>query len=154
MGFLGSPWFHFRILGWLGGEGSAANAGLLITTTILITSGAALAFILFRNPEAAESRLRNGRGPLRLVLERKFFIDDVYEFLTKKVGLGIAAMFAWFDRNFANGFLVNGTSYRILDLGKITSKIQNGLLQDYLSWAVGVGILVAFWLVKSNTGIF
>ena len=78
----------------------------------------------------------------------------MYEFLTKKIGLGIAAVFSWFDTNFANKFMVGGTSYRILDLGKIGSKIQDGLLQDYLSWVVGVGILIAFWIIKSNTGIF
>ncbi len=154
MGFLGTGWLDSRLLLWLGGEETHVNSELLITTLILIVSGALLAYIFFKNPETAETRLTQSRGPIKTILERKFFIDDVYEFLTKKVGMGIAGAFAWFDRKIAKELMVNGTAYRILDLGKISSKIQDGLLQDYLSWAVGVGILVAFWLVKSNSGIF
>ena len=154
IGFMGSPWLGHSILRWLGGEAVGTNSEILVTTSILIISGAALAYVFFKNPEAAETRLQNGRGPIKMILDRKFFIDDMYLFLTKKVGMGIAAALAWFDRTFVNGIMVNGTSFRILDLGKIGSLIQDGLLQDYLSWAIGAGILVAFLLMKSSAGIF
>ncbi len=153
MGFLGTSWLGSRLLLWLGGHETHLNMEILITTLILIVSGAALAYFLFKNPEAAEVRLTQGRGLVKTILERKFFIDDLYDFLTHQVGLGIAAAFAWFDRRVTKEIMVNGTAYRILDLGKISSKFQDGLLQDYLSWAIGVGILVAFWLIKSNSGV-
>ena len=114
-------------------------------------AGATLAFIQFRNPEAAEAKLQKG-GVFQTILERKFFMDDLYVFLVKKIGLRIGALLDGFDCTFVNGVLVNQTSYGILNIGKIASKLQSGLLQDYLAWALAVGVGVIFWLVNTFTG--
>lgn len=149
-GFLGSPWGHFRLIEWLGGHEAHVNLEILLTTSIIILAGSVLAFVLFKNPEAALTRLENSRNIFKTILDRKFFVDDAYEFLTKKVGLGIAWVLNWFDRKFVDGFMVNWTSYRILDLGKISSFVQNGLLQNYLSWAVGLLAAAIFWILSMN----
>ena len=147
VGALGTPLFGHKILHWLGGHDSELNIELLLTTTILILSGVAVAYFQFRNPEA-QKKLLGPKNPLRLVLENKFYIDDAYEFVVKQIGLRLAAVLDWFDRTFINGILVNGTSYRILDLGKTLAKLQNGLVQDYLSLAVATGVLIAFILIN------
>ncbi len=152
MGFLGSPWFGHALTDWLGGQKPHINMEILLTTTAIIISGASLAFFYFKNPETAETRLASGKGLIRMVLDRKFFIDDLYEFLTKKVGMGIAGALSLFDRRVIKDFMVNGTSFRILDLGKLGSKIQGGMLQDYLSWAIGAAILVIYLLSRSLGG--
>ncbi len=149
-GFMATSWCGSKLLIWLGGEEASINIEILVTTSALIIGGAGLAYFFFRDPQSAEKRLQMGRGPVRTILERKFFIDDMYEFLTKKVGMRISSAFAWFDHNFVNDVMVNGTAYRVLDLGKISSGIQNGLLQDYLSWAITTVILIAMWLLKSG----
>ena len=79
-------------------------------------------------------------------------MDDLYVFLVKKVGLKFAGVLDWFDRSFVNGVLVNQTSYGILNIGRLASKLQSGLLQDYLAWALAVGVGVIFWLVNSFSG--
>ena len=76
-------------------------------------------------------------------------MDDLYEFLVKKVGLRLAGLLDRFDRAFVSGVMVDQTSYGILRIGKIVSKLQSGLLQDYLSWALAVGVGVVFWLAHS-----
>ncbi len=146
VGFNGSVVMDFRLIRWLGGHETHLNIEILITTLLLIIGGATLAFFQFRNPEAEVKLVRSGF--IRTLLDRKFFIDDLYEFLVKQVGLKFAALLNWFDRTFVNGVMVNQTSYGILNLGKIASKIQSGLLQDYLSWALTIGILVIFWLMN------
>ena len=153
MGYLGSAWGHHRLLEWLGGHAAHLNMEILGTTLALIVFGAALAYAKFKNPEAAEIKLKNAQGPLHKMLERKFFVDEAYDFLVKKVALRLAGVLNWFDRTFVNELMVNQTSYRILDIGKITSKLQSGLLQDYLTLAIGVGVVVVFWLIYFKGGV-
>ena len=136
----------------LRGPKTHLNLEILGTTLFLIAGGASVAFFQFRDPQAAKAKLEDGRGLIFTLLDRKFFMDDLYLFLVKKVGLRLAALLDWFDRKFVNGVMVNQTSYGILNIGRVFSKIQTGLLQDYLSWALVVGVLVIFWLVNSVSG--
>ncbi len=152
VGFKGSSVFDFVLLRWLGGEETHLNVEILATTIGLILGGAALAFVQFRNPEAAEAKLHAAKDPVHVLLERKFFMDDLYEFLVKQVGLRFAAFLQWFDQTSPNKLLVDQTSYGILNVGKIASKLQSGLLQDYLSWALTVGVLVIYWLMNLLPG--
>lgn len=148
MGYLGSPLNH-SLLTWLGFEHEVHwNVELLLTTLGLIISGGAVAWWQFKNPEAAEKKLNESRGFVFTTLSNKFYIDDAYQFLVKKVGLGLAAVLSWFDRKFVNDVMVNGTSYKILDLGRLSSRLQSGLLQDYLSVALLVGVFVVFWVIR------
>jgi len=148
VGALGTPLFNHKILSWLGVTEGPADAGLLLTTTLLIVAGVSIAFFQFRNPKKAQAALESDKNFVKTILDRKFFIDDAYEFMVKKIGLGVAKILDWFDRTVINGFMVNGTSYNVRHLGRFASKLQSGLLQDYISLAVGVGILVVFLVIK------
>jgi len=148
VGFLSTPFFHHKILHWLGGHEAPLNPELLATTAILILAGGGLAFLQFKNPEEAETKLENDKGPLKILLDRKFFIDDFYAFLTKKVALSLAAILNWFDRTVINGLMVNQTSFSVMRLGRVASLLQNGRLQDYLSMALGVGVVIIFYLIN------
>ncbi len=148
VGALGTPLFGHKILHWLGGHEASTDLGLILTTGILIAAGVALAFFRFRDPEAALDRLDKNKDFLQTLLEKKFYVDDLYEFLVKQLGLRLAALLDWFDRTFINGLMVNQTSFSVMRLGRLVSKIQTGLLQDYISWAVAGGVLVLFYLTK------
>lgn len=146
VGSLGTPVGHSWLLHWLGGHDAHYDRSIIMTTAILIVLGAGAAFIRFRNPEVALAKWSASKNPVKTILEHKLFIDDAYEFLVKKVGLKIAHWLNRFDRWFINDVMVNGTSFRILDLGKVAAKMQNGQLQDYLFIAVIVGVTVLFVL--------
>ncbi len=151
VGALGAPLFGQRILHWLGGhETGTVDLGLLLTTTAMILLGAGLAYWQFRDPASAENSLKAPAGILRTILERKFFVDEVYEFIVKQIGLKIAWALNQFDRFFINGIMVNRTSYGVLGIGKIFSKFQNGQLQDYLSVAIALGALAAYVLIHGK----
>jgi len=145
VGLTGTSVFDFKLLRWLGGEETHLNLEILTTTTVLIIAAGALAFWKFSDPAAAEKRLRENKSVLHTALERKLFIDDAYDFLVKKVGLGLAGLLDRFDRAFINGVLVNGTSYFILNIGRWLSRVQSGLLQDYLAWVMTAGVAIIFW---------
>jgi NADH:ubiquinone oxidoreductase subunit 5 (subunit L)/multisubunit Na+/H+ antiporter MnhA subunit len=148
VGLKGSSVFDFKLLRWLGGHPTHWNLEILVTTTALIVLGAVMAYLKFRDPEAAEKRLREGHGLTQRLLERKFFVDDAYEFLVRNVGLRVGAWFDRFDRAFVNGVMVNGTSYLVLYLGRWLSRLQSGLLQDYLAWSLAAGVAVLFWAAQ------
>ncbi len=147
-GLAGTSVLDFKLLRWLGGEETHLNLEILTATSLLIAAAATVAFVRFHDPEAAEKRLTAARGPLYAALENKFYIDDAYAFLVKSVGLRLADWLDRFDRAFINGVLVNGTSYFILHIGRWLSRLQSGLLQDYLAWAMTVGVAVLFWAIQ------
>ncbi|HTL69685.1 MAG TPA: NADH-quinone oxidoreductase subunit L [Candidatus Eisenbacteria bacterium] len=152
VGALGTPLFHNALLHWLGGAEIESHLDLSIVavTMTLFAAGVALAWFQFRDPEAAEKRLESSANPVKLLLDRKFFVDDAYVFLVKGVGLRLAALLNWIDKKAFNGILVDRTSYAILGLGKLGSKLQSGQLQDYLSLAMAVGVLILFFVINSG----
>ncbi len=151
-GLKGSPVFHFKLQHWLGGNDTHLNMEILLTTIGVIVAGVSLAFVQFKDPKAARLELEGGRVFMQSLLERKFFMDDLYVFLVKQVGLKFAGLLNWIDRTLFNNVLVNGTSYRILDIGKWAARLQSGLLQDYLSWVMLAGVLALFWVVRLGLG--
>jgi hypothetical protein len=44
--------------------------------------------------------------------------------------------------------MVNQTSFSVMRLGRLASKLQSGLLQNYLMWAVGAGLIIIFYTLK------
>ncbi len=150
VGALGTPLFGSQILHWLGGHATHLNLELLVTTSLLILVGAGLAYFQFRDPAKAEENLKNRKNVIHTILEKKFFMDDAYDFVVKSVGLKLAWVLDWFDRTVINGLMVNQTAYSILRLGRASSKLQTGLLQDYLSLAIGLGVLIVFIVINSN----
>ncbi len=145
VGLTGTSVFDFKLLRWLGGHETHLNLEILLTTAALIFVAAILSFWHFKDPAKAEAKLMANKNPLHVALERKLFLDDAYDFLVKKVGLGLASLLDRFDRAFINGVLVNGTSYFILNVGRLLSRVQSGLLQDYLAWVMTAGVAALFW---------
>lgn len=143
-GFLGSPWAHSSVLVWLGGHEAHFDVALLGLTLIIIAVGAGAAYAQHRDPDLSEKRLLADKGFWAQLVERRFYVDDAFMFLTKNVGLALAGVLDLFDRLIINGAMVNGTSYRIADLGKLATRLQSGSVQAYLSW--GVLVLAAILL--------
>ena len=150
VGALGTSFTHYPLFHWLGGEALHTNAVLIATMTTLIILGAGIAYFQFKDPETALIKLETSRGPLKTLLDNKFYIDDLYDFLVEQVSHRIARLFEWFDRTIINGIMVNQTAYSVMRLGRLGSRLQDGLLQDYLSIALGIGVVIIFWIIKST----
>ncbi|MBI4353072.1 MAG: hypothetical protein HY593_04005, partial [Candidatus Omnitrophica bacterium] len=146
-GALGTPIMGHKILHWLGGHAGHLNTELLATTSLLILAGIGLAYLQFRNPEKAEQALERNRSLLKRVLERKFFMDDAYDFLVHNIVVPLTSGLNRFDHGVITGIMVNKTAAGVMRLGKLLSRLQNGFLQNYLSIAIGTGVVVVFYLV-------
>ncbi|HEU5380469.1 MAG TPA: NADH-quinone oxidoreductase subunit L [Ktedonobacteraceae bacterium] len=66
----------------------------------------------------------------RLTL-RKFYLDDLYYWLTKYIFLGLAHIAAAFDASIVDG-IVNGVAGTILGLGKGLRRTETGKVQSYM----------------------
>ena len=83
-------------------------------------------------PEPRAALEPKGQTFWQKTLLNKYYFDDAYEFILRRIALPFAAMCKRFDVRVANGLLVDATSRRVKDLGHLFSKIQNGLVHDYL----------------------
>jgi NADH-quinone oxidoreductase subunit L len=70
-------------------------------------------------------------GNLHTWAYHKFYIDEIYLFVAKKIMFGIiATSVAWFDRHIVDGFMFGVADVTMATSGKI-KKFQSGNLQEY-----------------------
>ena len=81
---------------------------------------------------------------------RKFYIDEIYLAVTKKILFrGIASPVAWFDRHIVDGAM-NGIGWVTARISKEIKGVQSGQVQQYaIGFMMGVLALVfvfIYWL--------
>jgi multicomponent Na+:H+ antiporter subunit D len=73
------------------------------------------------------------------------FLDDLWTEVYRRGGLrgllGLAGGARWFDLKGIDT-VVDGSAYTVRGIGRISSRIQTGRLQDYLAWAAVVALVV------------
>ncbi len=111
---------------WLGALAAAAGIGL---------AALGYQFGAFR-PEA----VRRAAGPLVTLLERRYYVDDVFLPAYRVLYLGLGALVGWVDRYIVDG-LVNFATWAVWGLAGRLRGLQNGSAQDAL-YAVAVGLLL------------
>ncbi len=120
--------------------------GMLLSTLVAV-AGLVWAFKNYRAPEKREPA-KITTDPVRNVLEKKYFIDHLYENVVGKITMGIANLCHKFDRTVINGVMVNGTARRTYDAGLFISRFQSGFFQDYLFWGLILSLGAVFWILK------
>lgn len=117
-----------------------------IAPVALGLAGIGLATWLYKTPNERPARLAASLSGLYTAAYRKFYIDEVYLFLTKKVVFNlIGRPAAWFDRNVVDG-MVNYTGSTTQLVSERIKRLQSGKVQHYaLYFLVGViGLAVLF----------
>ena len=105
-------------------------------------SGISLAFALYRKESPVVAKIVTSLGSFYKVVYNKFYIDEVYLFITKRILFNLVSRpVAWFDRH-----VVDATMNRIGWLISVSSEkikgVQSGQLQHYaLAFVSGVVIL-------------
>jgi len=89
------------------------------------------------------TRFSNAFGPFYKWAYDKFYFDEIYLFMTKKVIFGMtAAPIAWFDKHVVDASMVG--------IGNVTEKFsykikgaQSGKFQDYAMSFIGGSVVIA-----------
>jgi len=103
--------------------------------------GILIAFLLYRKSSEAPTRISQSLGILYQSAYRKFYIDEVYLFITHQIIFNlIGKPLAWFDRNVIDG-AVNLTGQGTELISASIKKLQSGKVQ-YYAYAFLVAVLL------------
>jgi NADH-quinone oxidoreductase subunit L len=106
-------------------------------------AGILLALWMYAKASDKPARLAATLGGLYKAAYHKFYIDEIYLFITKKVLFNIIGRAAaWFDRNIVDG-LVNLTGNTTVLVSEGIKKFQSGKVQQYAMFFLGAAILLA-----------
>jgi len=135
---------------WVTSDGLPIESHVPITFSILPVSlalaGILLATRLFKTQNELPVRIAQQMGGIYKAAYHKFYIDEVYLFVTKKILFNlIGKPAAWFDKNVVDG-LMNLLGRITASLSNLIKGIQSGKVQDYALYFFGgiAGLVLVF----------
>jgi NADH-quinone oxidoreductase subunit L len=121
-----------------------------IAPVALGLAGIIIAFVMYKKQNAAPDKMASALSGLYKAAYHKFYIDELYLFITKKIIFNlIGRPAAWFDKNVVDG-MINGTGNTTQLISEKIKGIQSGKVQQYaMYFLVGVialaGLFIYLW---------
>jgi NADH-quinone oxidoreductase subunit L len=109
-------------------------------------AGILLAMWMYKNESSKADSISQSLGGLYKTAYRKFYIDEIYLFITKKIVFNlIGRPAAWIDRNIVDG-LMNGIANTTATISGLIKGIQSGKVQSYALYFFGgiVALTIVF----------
>lgn len=114
---------------------------IAVISVVVAAIGILIARMLYKKDNSRPTELAAKMPGLYKASYNKFYIDEAYMFITKKIIFnGISRPFAWFDRHVIDGAL-NGLAAATAWTSEKTKRFQSGSLQWY-AWVFLAGILL------------
>ena len=117
------------------------DMGVAGTSVAIAVVAIAIATVLYRKENPVPDRIANSMKTLHRAAYRRFYMDELYQFVTHRIIFGIICKsIAWFDHTFVDGFMnllataTNRASFAI-------RKLQSGSIQMYV-WVYLIGALL------------
>jgi NADH-quinone oxidoreductase subunit L len=126
------------------------HLALAIPPVMIGLCGIILAFVMYKGQSNLPEKISTISSNLYQAAYRKFYIDEIYLFITKKVVFNLIAVpSAWIDKNIVDG-AVNLSAYLTDDTSELIKGWQSGKMQQYAIWffagVIGlVAIFVCMW---------
>ena len=123
-----------------GGPSASEGIGLnAIPPVAIALLGIGMAARLYYKESSRPQRAANAFHGLYTFARHKFYIDEIYLFITKKIIFnGIGRPAAWIDKNIVDG-LMNGLAALTARISAAIKGVQSGKVQDY-AWFFFIGI--------------
>ena len=121
--------------------------GIAITSSIIAVAGIASAWAIYHRGLVSAAEIRKTAYPLAALLERKFFLDDLYEraFALHAFQRGWNRLVEAFDTRAVDG-AVNGTGWLGAQSSRVLRHAQTGQVQLY-GVALALGVFVVAIIV-------
>ena len=145
-GWIARHFFSERVVPsvFVGVAEGAPAAWLPYAAMAMGLAGIVAAAVLYGRGATAESLLAE-RHPLYRLVRNKFYIDEVWLFVTRRVVFALVAEPArWFDARVVDGSM-NATAWVLQKGGAVQRAIQNGQVQLYLG-AIVTGLILLYGL--------
>lgn len=112
--------------------------------------GIFIAWILYKKETSIPDRISASLGSIYKTIYNKFYIDEIYLFVTKKIIFNfISRPIAWFDRHIIDGSM-NGIAWVTASVSQSIRGFQSGRMQQYgyvfITGAIGLVLLVIYWI--------
>ena len=122
-----------------------------IAPVALALTGILLAGWLYKNAGNKPQRIASAIGGIYKTAYHKFYIDEIYLFVTKKIIFNLVGRpAAWIDRNIIDG-LMNGIATVTGGISSAIKGIQSGKVQGYAIYFFGgIAILTIIFLYWRN----
>jgi len=105
-----------------------------IAPVLLATGGIILAYVFYKKQNPAPDKLATGLGGIYRSAYHKFYIDEVYLFITQKVVFNlIGRPAAWIDKNIVDG-LMNLFAAITEKISYLIKGLQSGKTQSYAAY--------------------
>ena len=119
------------------------EAPVACTSLIVAVAAIILAAIMYMKPNSLPDKFKNAVPALWTAANRRFYWDEIYQFITHKIIFGIICKsIAWFDRHVIDatmdGFakITQSLSFRIRGM-------QSGQIQGYVGWYITGAVVIA-----------
>ncbi|ULL19488.1 NADH-quinone oxidoreductase subunit L [Paenibacillus sp. H1-7] len=135
-----SPWLGT----WLTGHEAEEHASgmVMILSTLAGVAGIGLGYLVFVKRSIPSDAVSSRAPWVYRLLNRKFYIDEIYDTIIVKPLKGLGIVLHLFDEYIVDG-IVKLASYSVVGIGRIGSRLQNGQVQSYgLMTLLGLIILV------------
>jgi NADH-quinone oxidoreductase subunit L len=121
-----------------------------ITPVVIAVLGIALAYILYNKENEKPQRIATVLGNFYQLVYRKFYIDELYLFITKKIIFNVVARpAAWIDKNIVDG-CVNASAFVTARFSERIKAWQSGSVQNYALYFFGgmlaIAALFIYWM--------
>lgn len=111
---------------------------VMVSAIGMFVLGSLAGFVLYRGKE---------KDPISIpLLANKFYIDEFYGFLVKRIQGGFSNLLGAFDRLFIDGLLVRGLGGLTWGVGYVLRCIQVGNLQAY-AFMFGLGVIALLYFI-------
>lgn len=124
------------------------NMQIAITSTVVAVGAICLAAWLYMKKNDKPARMKAALPGLWEAANRRFYWDEIYLFVTRKIIFGIICQsIAWFDRH-----VIDATMDAFASMTQYASVrikgMQNGSIQSYVMWFIGGACAIAIitWL--------
>jgi NADH-quinone oxidoreductase subunit L len=114
-----------------------------ILPVVLGLAGIITAWILYKKETALPDKISNSFGSLYKAAYKKFYIDEIYQFITKKILFNLVGRpAAWFDKNVVDG-LVNFSGTATQFVSEKIKRLQSGKVQQYAVYFLIAAVIIA-----------
>ena len=120
------------------------DAGTVLNALLIFGLGAGSALLAFGLRVVDPERVKRALGPIHTFIDRRWYVDELYDWIVENVQQNVARRCDAFDRYIIIGTLVNGSAWTTRAAGAVVARFQTGSVRAYaLLFLAGVAALLA-----------
>ena len=132
-------------------EHGLSTLGLMGISVAIVAAGILLAYWFYELSPEIPNQLAGRFDGLYQLLVRKYYVDEVYDWLFVNLIKRASGAVLWRSADAAaiDGLMVNGSAEATLNLGGVLRRIQSGNLRSYATWvALGAALWIGYILMR------